>query len=315
MNAASFCTISTLDYLPYVRALYDSLARFNPEVVLSVFISDAPSVSIENIPAPPGMLLYGSDDLCAEGLGRKIRDKYQAVSMDAFRWSMKPVFLKYLLEHTVSERIIYVDNDIFFFNDYAFLFDELGTSDVILTPHWRTCDPHIDHTNFFTLYTSGLYNGGFIGTTRHGVSALDWWAMACLYVCEKNAGRGQFVDQTHLNLLPIYFENVKIIRHRGCNVANWNRIECERVHKAGSVLINGKAPIVFIHFTHSTIKGIIKGDDALLAPFLETYRRTLEKYGVRLPSGADDMPPAASNRRAAGAKTGLLQRMRALFNG
>jgi hypothetical protein len=47
----------------------------------------------------------------------------------------------------------------------------------------------------------------------------------------KDPSHGQFVDQTHLNLLPIYFDHVKILKHRGCNVANWKQVECRREKK------------------------------------------------------------------------------------
>jgi len=306
MNAMNFCTISTLDYMPYARALYDSLACINPAVVLSVFVSDAASVDTISMQGPTGIRLYALDDLCAGGMGRAILEKYQAECMDTFRWAMKPVFLQYLLERGHAEALIYVDNDIHFFNDYNFLFDELATHDIILTPHWRSSDPQADSTNFFTLYTSGLYNGGFVGVTRKAVPALAWWASACLFVCEKNAARGQYVDQTHLNLLPVYFERVKIIKHRGCNVASWNRLECRRVQRDGTVLINGEYPVVFIHFTHSTIRGIDRGDDALLAPFLQEYRANLEVHGAR----AYTEPGTGASR-----KLNIAKRIRAFFNG
>jgi len=306
-HTIGFCTISTLDHMPCVHALHDSLQRCNAGTVLHVFLSDVPSDCVETIEHSPGIRLYGIEDLCRDDVGRKIFEKYHAESMDNFRWSMKPVFLKYLLEHAGCEKLIYVDNDIYFFNEYAFLFDELDVSDVLLTPHWRASDPHEDPVNFFTLYTSGIYNGGFVGVNKNALKVLEWWAGACLYVCEKNEARGQYVDQVHLNLLPIYFDNVKIIKHRGCNVANWNQVECARVEKDGSVLINGKDPVVFIHFTKSTIRGIVKGEDALLAQFLNTYRENLQRYGVDLPDAAMSGP--------ADVAPGIFTRIRALING
>ena len=50
-----------------------------------------------------------------------------------------------------------------------------------------------------------------------------------------------------------------------------------QVEKDGQVCINGKDPVVFIHFTKSTIRGIVKGEDALLAPFLDIYRENLQR--------------------------------------
>lgn len=309
MHPKIFCTIATLDHMPHVRALHDCLQRWDAGMQLHVFIADAASGRVQVSACPPGIRLYCADELCANGTGRAIFEKYHAACMDTFRWAMKPVFLQYLLEHGHGDAVIYVDNDIHFFSDYAFLLDELDGCDIILTPHWRSSDPQADSTNFFTLYTSGLYNGGFVGVTKNALPALAWWASACLYVCEKNTARGQYVDQTHLNLLPVYFDRVKIIKHRGCNVANWNRLECRRVQRDGTVLINGIYPVVFIHFTHSTIKGIDRGDDALLAPFLQEYCANLKRHGALPYAGTE---PAAVQTPG---KSSLLTRIRSFVHG
>ena len=260
-NSKSFCTISTADYLPYVLALNESILQFDSDIVLNVMISDKRGDYSEIKKKFPNLVFYFVKDFCQGGVAKQIYDKYRHADMDCFRWSMKPVFMKYLIQTLGYTKIIYVDNDIHFFNDYHFLFDALDQSTVLLTPHWRSSDPHIDFSNFAILYTSGLYNGGFVGANRRALDALDWWAMACEFVCVNNPSKGHFVDQTHLNLMPIYFDDVKILKHRGCNVANWNQIECRRVkHTDNMVLINGKTPIIFIHFTKSTIRGIEVGD-------------------------------------------------------
>jgi hypothetical protein len=311
MKDRNFCTISTTDYFPYCRTLYDSLVRYHAGCVLHVFITDGQPACVDRRDLPESIRLYGIDELCSSGTGQKVFETYHASSMDKFRWCMKPVFLEYLVDQINRQQVMYVDNDMYFFNEYNFLFDDLDRSSVLLTPHWRTCDPKADQKNFFSLYTSGLYNAGFVGVNKDALPALRWWAMACLYICEKDPSRGQWDDQSHLNLLPIYFDNVRIIKHRGCNVANWNRIECAREQTGDSVLINGKDPIVFIHFTRSTIRGILRGDDPLLAPFLTIYRQHLKRYGVNLPDAATDKPSA----RPAGAGSRILQCIRALFNG
>jgi lipopolysaccharide biosynthesis glycosyltransferase len=201
--------------------------------------------------------------------------------MDKFRWSMKSVFIKHLLEIENYNKVIYVDNDIHFFNDYNFLFDELDNNDILLTPHWSSSNPYLDEKHYSVLYTSGLFNAGFIGVNNNAVKALNWWAFACEYICEKNESKGQYVDQTHLNLFPIYFDNVKILKHRGCNVAKWNQIECKRTLIAnGELYINKKYPIVFIHFTKCTIGETINGNDTLLMPYLIGFNDLLKKNGL-----------------------------------
>ena len=108
------------------------------------------------------------------------------------------------------------------------LFNELENNNTVLTPHWRGEYPEIDEVNFNLQFVGGLYNAGFIGVNESAKNAMSWWANACLYKCEKDFKNGHYVDQTYLNLLPIYFEGIKILKHQGCNVANWNQNVCKR---------------------------------------------------------------------------------------
>jgi hypothetical protein len=271
----TFCTIITHSHLPYVFTLYKSIAKHNPSIVFNVFISDRND--IDNITQTKCIKFYGCHSLCSDGYGKKIKSKYQKEYMDEFRWSMKPVFINYLLERDGYNKVIYVDSDIYFFDDYEFLFNELDKYDVLLTPHWRGADPNIKPKNFNLAFTEGIYNAGFVAANQNGRDALNWWSMACEYACEKNRERALYVDQRYLNLLPVYFNNIGIVKHRGCNVALWNRDDCIRVLKNdGSILIDGKYPIVFIHFTQKSIQGIVRGDDPLLMPYLQEYATALQ---------------------------------------
>ena len=275
----AFCTIVTADYLPLAATLHSSLSRF----------SDTPFFTLTTTEgeATPEVDDWGTRrishrQLLEYGKAPDLYRKYHAESMDAYRWSMKPVFLNYLMTELGYQKVIYLDSDLFFYNDPSFLFDALEHDRVILTPHWRSSDPHTDAYNFLLNYTEGLYNGGFVGVNPDAVEVMDWWADACLYICEKDPARGQFVDQTHLNLLPVFFEGVKPLRHRGCNVAAWNRVECPRRRGAdGAVYAGDGFPVVFIHFTRSMIEGILSGEDALLSDHLGEYEEALLRSGVK----------------------------------
>lgn len=217
--------------------------------------------------------------MCMSGIGKKIEEKYRKSSMDRFRWSLKPVFIKYLLQEKNYDKVIFVDPDLYFFNDYDFLFDELDLFDILLTPHWRNRDPSVDPANFHANFVDGIFNAGFIGVSKNGYDAMDWWARACEYACKKDPEIGLFDDQAYLNVFPVYFRNVGILRHKGCNVANWNRVECPRIVQSdGSVLINGTYPIIFIHFHRKTILSIIRGTDPHLFPYLEQYASDFRRY-------------------------------------
>lgn len=121
---------------------------------------------------------------------------------------------------------------------------------------------------------------------------MNWWANACEFICIKDTAKGMFYDQVHLNLLPVYFEHVGIARHKGCNVANWNMVECKRsLNKDGaSVIIAGEFEIIFIHFSQSTINGIENGTDPLLRPYLEQYVASVNLYNEKYKSQELIMP-------------------------
>jgi lipopolysaccharide biosynthesis glycosyltransferase len=192
---------------------------------------------------------------------------------------MKPVLINYLIKVSAYEKVICVDCDLFFFNDFSFLFEALDQYNILLTPHWRSSDPFKDPNGFKYLFNHGLFNAGFIGVNKHATAAMDWWANVCWFSCANSSFEGQYVDQTYLNLLPVYFENVHILKHQGCNVAQWNVLECKRILQMnGSVLINNRYPIVFIHFV-STAK---REYDIRLSAYLDEYLDTLALYSTEI---------------------------------
>jgi hypothetical protein len=223
---------------------------------------------------PEGISFYYLQDLRLTGIDRAIADKYQD-SPDALRWSLKSVWLKYLLENGIAEQAIFIDPDIHFYQNPDFLFGELQSNAILISPHWRSTDPTMDAVNFELNFCDGIYNGGFLGATKAGLPALQWLTSACLYKCEVKPERGLYVDQKYYDLLQSRFAGVASLQHKGCNVANWNQVDCKRETVGDQILINGTDPIIFIHFTKSTIRGIRNGKDSLLTPFLNEYEEAL----------------------------------------
>lgn len=273
------CTIITPDYLHYALGLHDSLVESGlSEFHFFIFISEFKEHASLEVDRPNTTLLY-VDDLKTLPLGLDIFNAYFSTDMDKYRWSMKSVLISELLQNRGFEKVMCVDCDINFFDSPQFLFNELDTYSVLLTPHFRTSDPKADMHNYLLMYTEGIYNAGFIAVSIKGLPAMEWWGRACLAICEKNAAKGQFVDQTHLNLLPVFFDGVHILKHRGCNLALWNIFECRRnLKENGEVRINDDTPVVFIHFTSNTVKNIRFGNDRLLNPHLDKYLERLVRY-------------------------------------
>lgn len=277
MNPRCFCTIITRSHLGWALALVGSLRQFDPHLPFVILITDVDHLDQKEVGNAAGVEVLFMKDVLSTDLGKHIATKY-AQQSDELRWSLKSVLMLQLLDR--YDKVIYGDCDLHFFNDPNWLWSELDAADILLTPHWRSSRATVDRPNFKELYQGGLYNGGFVAAAQGGRAALQAWGENCLEICVKDLSIGQYVDQAHLNLLPIYFDRVYPLKHRGCNVANWNMVECERTKTAdGTIVINGKFPIVFIHFTRSMIDGIVSGVDPLLMPHLTTLRDRLLQHG------------------------------------
>lgn len=271
----TFCTIVTDDYLPMALALYDSL-RENGDASLHILVSSKEDAEYD---VPEGVHINNISDLMGFKNTAKLFEKYYMTDANAFRWSVKPEYISYLIKEKGFGKVIYIDADTYFFGAYEFLFDMLNENDVLLTPHWRSFNPAKSPLHFHLNFTEGFFNGGFIAASSKGLGAMDWLSGACLYECRQDTAAGLFYDQKYLDALPVMFEGVRILRHKGCNVASWNIHECPRTVHDGRILIDGVFPLVFVHFSRSTVNHIFYGKDDALYGCLEKYLRNLDGRG------------------------------------
>ena len=269
-----FTTIITADYVALARVQFESLRRFDPEVVLYVFISTdsvAPETSRD---LPAGMIAVAMGDLCVSGVGQRIREKYWKEERSVFRWAMKPVVMRYVLEQYREQKVIYIDWDIYFYNDYRFLFRKMEEVSVLITAQWN---PMRTKYNLATMVN--MYNAGFVGMTSAAIPLLEWWAEECLFKCKVDILNGYFVDQSYFHHFHLHEGvTVEVIKHKGCNVADWSRLTCSRTLVDGEVLIAEKYPVIFVHFSSTTVTSILSGRDPLLRGHLDEYEEQVRKY-------------------------------------
>ena len=124
-----FCTISTSSHLYKVYALAQSLNNQQNNFLLHVLVTDS-----ENNFDHANCKFWKLSDLQKDSTAVSIINKYES-NADKLRWSLKPVFMKFLLQ-AETEKIIYLDNDLFFYSNYQFLFDLLDEHSFLLTPHY-----------------------------------------------------------------------------------------------------------------------------------------------------------------------------------
>lgn len=273
----TFCTIITVDYMPFAKALFNSLQKFDKTSKLKVLITDSEPIFEKN--KNPEIIRL--TDISGTRLFKEIERKYAHTNSDFFRWSLKPIFLTWLLENGF-EKVIFLDPDIYFVGDYRFLIEKLNTSSILLTPHWSSTDPYLLEESLIYILRNGLYNAGFVGASQKGLDAIRWWTEACHYNIDRRTELGIYVDQKYLDILPVEFSDVEIVRHRGCNIACWNMNSNTRNLINGKLVIKNEFEPVFIHFTKDTIRHIQNLNDLHLQPYLDEYANEFTKQGFQL---------------------------------
>ena len=282
----TFCTIISPDYFPYALTLYKSLADLNANEHLHILLTEKNGQLTSG--KHPSIHITSIEEILEFAPAKKIYERY-AETDDKFRWALKPVFILWLLERGY-DKVIYTDCDVYFYNEYEFLFGELDLHNVILFPNWRAHSPAENEDEFYALFTIGQFSAGTIGASNKGWDAISWWADVCHFKIEQQNEKGLFDDMRYLDALPTYYDNIGIIKHRGCNIGFWNQDECKRVNVNGETRINGDYPIIFIHFTTRSIPRIVNGEDTLLYPYLEKYEQAFQQNGHSLKEYIVDFP-------------------------
>jgi len=204
--------------------------------------------------------------------------------------AVKGYCFKYILGKQYDQ-VIYLDPDIACFSSIDFLFDLLVDYSILLTPH--QLEPASETReiidNELAAHKYGIYNLGFLGlnSSNEANKFVDWWAKRLRDYCLDDIPNGMFTDQKWCDAVPSYFENFKIVRHPGCNVASWNLCERRLSINNGSALVNRNYQLVFYHFTKYFGAGIgmtKKYSQCIDNAFIWNW------YGILIDIARNDMP-------------------------
>ncbi len=242
-------TVCTISHLAYARALGESLRQTNPDYRFVIGLVDQVGNRITSADWQP-FELVDTDTLAIPEFADLAR-KYNIVELCC---ALKPQFAHYLLtRYPETTVLLYFDSDILIFDRLTPIEAALTDSAIVLTPHIlkpydRTGQP--DETAYLN---AGLYNAGFVGFDPSAASAramLAWWQTRLLTQGYMNFGRGMFVDQLWLNYVPVFFQDVRILPHAGCNLAYWNLPERQLSQTTnGRFMLNGTDPLIFFHYS------------------------------------------------------------------
>ena len=231
-------------YLPKALVLAQSLKRFNPDWEFHILLNDhlpsGTSFDHVDVIAPINSIgIEGFESWCFS---------HEVVELCT---ATKSFYFRFLFE-AGYENVFYFDPDMEIFNKLDYLLDELSHADTLLTPHADTeavRESEILYTEMSVL-AHGVFNLGFLGTrnTPNGRRVIDFWCKRMERYCHDDHARGLFTDQKWFNLVPVYFDGVTVLKHKGCNVASWN-VAHRPIKRSGNTFHAGPDELLFFHFS------------------------------------------------------------------
>jgi hypothetical protein len=245
-------TSFSFSYLNRARVLASTLRRLHPDWVIWAVLTDKAPVGFEfDILIENFDQVVTAEDLFGSDTNRWLfgHDIVEACT------AVKGRALQHILQDPTAEKVVYFDPDIAVFNSMDPVIDLLDTYAIVLTPHQLDPEARADvqaiRDNEIASLDFGIFNLGFIAVSQHPEAHrfAQWWADRLFDWCHDRRDIGVFVDQKWCNLIPCFFDSVKVLRDPGYNVASWNLSQRTMSYDSdGRALINGQ-PLRFYHFT------------------------------------------------------------------
>lgn len=265
----NFCTLFDSRYLSRGVALYRSLERVCDAFHLYIFAFDEKSHAVlEAMSLPHATIIslqqFEDDALLSVKATRSIAE---------YCWTSTSSTILYVLETYHVDMCTYLDADMLFFESPNALFDEMGTSSVMISEHRYS-------PRYNKEAKTGKYCVQFvtIRNNEQGLTVLRWWRERCLEWCYARFEDGKFGDQKYLDDWTTRFSGVHELQHVGGGMAAWNVQQYQVFEKNGklfgTVRSNGNEfPVIFYHFHY--VRFYTNG-------WVELGRRALTETVIRL---------------------------------
>lgn len=240
-------TICSINYLGQAKILADSLAKTNPDYELIIGLCDKIDGSGVDKQKLKEFNLLEVHDIGIERFDQMC-ERYDITELNT---AVKPFYIDYFFKTRPDlESIIYFDPDIEIFDKLSGIEQGLVENNIVLTPHFWT--PIFDNkTNTEqAMFVNGIYNLGFLAVKRSAETQkfIDWWKIKLETECYMDIQKGMFVDQLYCNMVPLYYEGVKIDKYPGYNISYWNLHERNLSGTPEKYFVNEK-PLVFYHYS------------------------------------------------------------------
>lgn len=168
-----------------------------------------------------------------------------------FSMSLRPHFLRYLQEKHGSEKLAFLDSDLYITGSLKAAEKLLDTHSIVLTPSFLKPIPDDGYfPSDRDFLTAGIFNGGFFACRRCDETSdiLTWMAERLEKYSYVRPEECMFGDQAWLDMIPAVAPTMAVLRDSGYNVSHWNLHERMITEKNG-IRMAGNDPLIFYHFS------------------------------------------------------------------
>jgi len=237
-----YCTYFDSNYLVRALPMILSLKKCcrHPYVIYVLCLDDVCFSTVKSlnysgvIPIPLAELEAVDNVLFSVKSGRSKIEYY---------FSCTAAFMRFLFSRfTEIDLLTYLDSDLYFFSSLDPVFEELGSSSILIIPHRFS-----DRLKF--LQKNGQFNVGLVSVRRDddGMACVNWWHERCMEWCFDRNEDGRFADQGYLDQFPKLFGKVCVLQNKGANLAPWNIEQYCIREKDGTVHVD-ESFLIFYHF-------------------------------------------------------------------
>ncbi len=289
MKHLNFCTYFDLNYLPYAKLLNKSLLEQKMDFTLFIVCMDYEVFNYLKKDPFLNSVVYSHEELLIFRPELKQINKKRTKSEYFFTCSAQ--VCDFIFEQNPTlELLNYIDADLYFFNPLKALFDELGDASIGVVEHKF-------HWTNRSKNKYGRFNVGWISFRNDddGRKCVTDWSQQCIDWCYQKLDDGKYADQKYLDYWPKKYNNLKILKHKGANIAIWNIKNYILRLEKGRIYVDDQ-PLLFYHFaglkqidsyTFKTnlssylvsLKGVLLND--IYKPYLYELSKITSKHNVK----------------------------------
>ena len=255
---ANFCAVSDVNCVHQAISMNESLKRSKEQHKLYYLCADEETYEIMSSLNDDTIVPISVEELLKENETlqklKTVEPSHEAKAVSQatggdkpknlqFLYSLSTFTVNYCLRELGLDHVIYIDADIYFYEDFQSVYDDVGTKSIGFVEH------RIPHK-----IEPGRFNVGIVyfRNDEQGLSASDLW-LNCMADPnnEYAAEYGKYGDQKYLEMLyEKYKDDISIIGDTCGHLAPWN-LQFHQYNQADEEIVwqGNSQPLVYWHFS------------------------------------------------------------------